>query len=74
MSGEHHEDEFEIEQLEKFARELHSICRRLALAVIERQIELELLTANDIVQHLTKKGYLRLRCPKCGHPIEEVKA
>jgi len=29
--------------------------------------------AKDIARYLIKRGYLRLRCPKCGHPIEEVR-
>ena len=63
-----------------------SFKRKHALGAIEDLIDADLVTpkdliriaikrgftAKDIARYLIKKGHLRLRCPRCGHPIEEV--
>ena len=63
-----------------------SFKRKQVLGVVEDALDAELITpkdliriaikrgfkAKDIARYLIKRGYLRLGCPKCGHPIEEA--
>ena len=75
------------EHADKFLKEpSKAFKRKHALGAVEDLIDADLVTpkdlirialkrgfkAKDIARYLIKRGHLRLRCPKCGHEIQEL--